>query len=48
MQQCSNEQREKIVELFLLIQKKMREVAWQKFRASGFTLPQLNLMFILH
>jgi DNA-binding MarR family transcriptional regulator len=48
MQQCSNDQMEKIVELFRSIQRKMREVAAQKFRAYGFTLPQLNLVFILY
>lgn len=47
MQQCSNEQMEKIVELFRSIQRKMREVASQKFKAYGFTLPQLSLVFIL-
>ncbi len=48
MQQCSNEQMEKIVELFRSIQRKIREVAAQKFKAYGFTLPQLNVVFILY
>ena len=48
MQQCSNDQTEKIVELFRSIHRKMREVASQKFRSYGFTVSQLSLVFILH
>ena len=48
MQQCSNDQTKKIIELFRSIQRKMREVASQKFKAYGFTVPQLTLVFRLY
>ncbi len=48
MRQCSNEQMEKIIELFRSIHRKMREVASQKFRSCGFTVSQLSVLFILY
>ena len=48
MQQCSNEQIEKIINLFKLLQRRMRETAAQKFKACGYTMQQRTVMFILY
>jgi MarR family transcriptional regulator, organic hydroperoxide resistance regulator len=48
MQQCSNDQIEKIVELWKLMLKGFREAASMKFKEHGFTVTQLSLMFILY
>jgi MarR family transcriptional regulator, organic hydroperoxide resistance regulator len=48
MQQCSNDQTEKIVDLCKLLLKGFREAASMKFKEHGFTVTQLSLMFILH
>jgi MarR family transcriptional regulator, organic hydroperoxide resistance regulator len=48
MQQCSNDQIEKIVELWKLMLKGFREAASIKFKEHGFTVTQLSLMFILY
>jgi MarR family transcriptional regulator, organic hydroperoxide resistance regulator len=48
MQQCSNDQIEKIVELYKLLLKGFREAASMKFKEHGFTVTQLSLMFILY
>jgi len=48
MQQCSNDQIEKIVELIKILLKGFREAASMKLKEYGFTVTQLSLMFILH
>jgi MarR family transcriptional regulator, organic hydroperoxide resistance regulator len=48
MQHCSNDQIEKIVELWKLMLKGFREAASMKFKEHGFTVPQLCLMFVLY
>jgi MarR family transcriptional regulator, organic hydroperoxide resistance regulator len=48
MQQCSNDQIEKIVELWKLMLKGFREAASMKFKEHGFTVTQLSLMFVLY
>jgi MarR family transcriptional regulator, organic hydroperoxide resistance regulator len=48
MQQCSNDQIEKIVELWKQMLKGFREAASMKFKEHGFTVTQLSLMFILY
>jgi MarR family transcriptional regulator, organic hydroperoxide resistance regulator len=48
MQQCSNDQIEKIVDLWKLMLKGFREAASMKFKEHGFTVTQLSLMFILY
>lgn len=48
MQQCSNNQIEKIVELWKLMLKGFREAASMKFKEHGFTVTQFSLMFILY
>jgi MarR family transcriptional regulator, organic hydroperoxide resistance regulator len=48
MLQCSNEQTEKIVDLWKMLLKGFREAAAMKFKEHGFTVTQLSLMFILY
>jgi MarR family transcriptional regulator, organic hydroperoxide resistance regulator len=48
MRQCSNDQIEKIVELWKQMLKGFREAASMKFKEHGFTVTQLSLMFILY
>lgn len=48
MQQCSNDQTEKIVDLWKTLLKGFREAASMKFKEDGFTVTQLSLMFILY
>ena len=48
MQQCSEEQIEKIINLFKSLQRRLREKATQNFKACGYTMQQLTVMFILY
>jgi MarR family transcriptional regulator, organic hydroperoxide resistance regulator len=48
MRQCSNDQIEKIAELWKLMLKGFREAASMKFKEHGFTVTQLSLMFVLY
>jgi MarR family transcriptional regulator, organic hydroperoxide resistance regulator len=48
MQQCTNEQVEKIVDLLKIFMKGFRDAASANFRAHGFTIAQISLMHVLH
>jgi DNA-binding MarR family transcriptional regulator len=48
MPQCSNEQIEKIINLFKSLQRRFRENAAQNLKVCGYTMQQLTVMFILY
>jgi len=48
MQQCSNDQVERIISLFKLFMKRFREIAFMTFKEHGFTVAQCSLISILH
>ncbi len=48
MQRCSNEQVEKIINLFKFSQRRLRDKATQSLKAWGYTIQQLTVMFILY
>ncbi len=48
MPQCSNEQIETIINLFKSLQRRLRENAAQNFKACGYTMQQLTVMFTLY